>query len=495
LFSPLTQSQADAVYEDQVDGGYDATVAGGFDLNADGIDDIALGSHLYDFELEMGESRTFVVYGSNTRSTDAIDLTMLDGENGFRITSGLQPFASDPDRVESVGDIDANGFNDLSLNNDGNGILIVFSGKHDGAAVVDSSSLPTGMAMQIQDSAEPSQYSLTAIKVGDIDNDGIDDLGVLKPSGDAVIIYGAPEALPDSVDLADPANVELTTIKGLSDGYAWYDGRRLVALGDINTDGADDLGIGWGVRRYVSDIALIDDINEDGIEDLSISGIDTESMYLMRVLYGFPAEGFTGFLAATPNPGPAALIEAEFFDGMVGALDTAAKYAINTLNDNVSNGVDSGPTAAACLSDSSGVETAEIEQFTCSDAPLAIKYEWSGKYASSATALFSSVAYENDTLSVLKFATDPVPNGSPAPGGPSLYSVFVNYDANGVVELTNGVTTEQPLISPISCTIDVASRITSDEPENCMDLIYATTWKMAAVFGENKYVDTLTLLP
>jgi len=482
LVSPTTNS------------GLATTLTGGFDFNGDNIGDIAVATDHFDKESNTGEGRVYIVYGAATRSIGTVDMSLLNGEDGVRLVIDEDLHSAYiPDRVRAIGDIDANGFNDLGISVENNSnVLVVFSGKGSQGAVIDSSALPKGYSMLVHDSSLDSASSISSVRIGDIDNDGVDDLGITKPSS-ATIVFGSADTLPDSLDLAAPMNVELTNIQGMDDKLAFHAVSPLVALGDINNDGADDLGIGWTDQKYRSDIKQIDDINGDGIEDLSIGGTSMHEVSLLRVVYGFPSEGFTGFLSATDNPKPIAIIEKDYFNQVIDSLDTAAKYAINTLNDNARNGVDSGPTAQACLANSVGIETGEIEQFSCDSAPLTFGYEWFGKYGGSGIGRFASVAYTDDVLMDLKFSSYAEAQGAQGPGSGNRFGVFVHYDVNGVV--SNRAAADQGITTTGSCTIDATTRITQDDSEACLHFLSGAILNLDALFGENPAVENLTLLP
>jgi len=432
-------------------------------------------------------------------------MTLLNGQEGIRIESTPVPYdlvledtivldEARPDSLAAVGDIDANGFNDLAISHRKHGILIVFGGRDSPDAVINSSALPKGFAMHLLDSNEDNYMNIAPAKVGDIDNDGVDDLSVASLPGNAVIIYGAADALPELLDLASPMNVELTRVQGISNEHF---STMMVALGDINNDGADDLGIGWSDRYYLRDMKSLGDINDDGIEDVFINGYADARTQLLCVLYGFPAEGFTGFLPATTNPKPLVLVEEDYFNRMVNALDSAARFAINTLNENARLGIDSGPTAEACLNSSTGTETGEIEQFSCPDGPLTISYDWPWSYDVTGTARYASVAYADGALMELSFTSGAIPEEK-WPGYDNHYGVFVNYNLNGVVEFNTGLTADHPVhpyFPRLSCSINVATRITTDDPHVCMDLLSDAIVNMKLVFGENNQVEKYTLLP
>ena len=110
------------------------SVAGTGDVNGDGIDDLIIGAYGADPD---GES--YVVFGTDTGFGASLDLSALDGLNGFRLDGSGGP-------VAGAGDVNGDGFDDLIVGApgaaNGAGVTYVVFGTDAGvAATLDLSAL------------------------------------------------------------------------------------------------------------------------------------------------------------------------------------------------------------------------------------------------------------------------------------------------------------------------------------------------------------------
>src|SRR5262245_45545432 len=76
-----TGFRLDGVKDGDVSGGY---VSGAGDVNGDGFADVIVGAHLADPHGEISGS-SYVVFGKASGFAATIDLSSLDGKNGFRL--------------------------------------------------------------------------------------------------------------------------------------------------------------------------------------------------------------------------------------------------------------------------------------------------------------------------------------------------------------------------------------------------------------------------
>ena len=91
--------------------GFDVSAAG--DVNDDGIDDLIIGTYRA-APNGIDSGSTYVVFGLSTGFAAAINLSTLDGSNGFRL-DGVAAFDSSGRAVSAAGDVNGDGLDDLII--------------------------------------------------------------------------------------------------------------------------------------------------------------------------------------------------------------------------------------------------------------------------------------------------------------------------------------------------------------------------------------------
>ncbi len=231
------------------------------DINNDGFDDFAISAYWADPNGLEDAGSVYVVFGQANNAIPTLDLSELDGTNGFRI-DGL----STDDRLGQglAGDMDLNGdevddlvigahFADPNGNADAGSAYVIFGSTTGFGEVFDLASLNGTNGFVINGENAGDQLGRAIDRAGDINGDGWGDLVVgasqadpnmLDGAGSAYVIFGKNIDTPfnEVLNLSD-----LTISDGfrLDGGVAGYQiGWSVAGIGDFNDDTVDDLAVG-----------------------------------------------------------------------------------------------------------------------------------------------------------------------------------------------------------------------------------------------------------
>ena len=89
-------------------------VSGAGDINADGFDDLLIGAYWADCFGNPSAGKTYVVFGKADGFAASLELSSLDGTNGFAI-NGIKFFDVSGYSVSGAGDVNGDGFDDLLI--------------------------------------------------------------------------------------------------------------------------------------------------------------------------------------------------------------------------------------------------------------------------------------------------------------------------------------------------------------------------------------------
>ena len=215
-----------------------SSVSNAGDINGDGFDDVIVGAVGATHNGDRSGS-SYVVFGKASGFDATLNLSSLDGNNGFRLDGVAYDFSGIS--VSDAGDVNGDGFDDLIVGAPGAniesgttnyGATYVIFGKPAGFdATLDLSNLDGNNGFRLDGGNLRDDSGASVSSAGDINGDGFDDVIIGDPSplfygyyfGTSYVVFGKAGGFDATSHLSslDGSNGFRMDGKGASDYLGW----------------------------------------------------------------------------------------------------------------------------------------------------------------------------------------------------------------------------------------------------------------------------------
>ncbi|MEH2387720.1 MAG: hypothetical protein V7K14_18465 [Nostoc sp.] len=346
--------------------GFSVSSAG--DINSDGIADLIIGAYSASPNGDRS-GQSYVVFGSKGGFDASVNVSTLNGTNGFAI-NGINVNDCSGSSVSNAGDINGDGIADLIIgapNASPNGAYsgqsyVVFGSKSGFGAQLNLSTLngTNGFAINGINANDESGYSVSS--AGDINGDGFDDLIIGAPdagtsSGQSYVLFGGKNVASGStiINLTGTAGIDTlvgTIGNNIIDGKAGNDkltgnggqDKFVIRPGDGIDTITDFAGVGIGTKPSLSVIAEVDTLDFTGSgltaknlqltqngKNLEVTFEDTSNTKV--ILQNFQLENLDNLPASYSRPPIGNIL----FDGQTSIADSFDVFDANSTQTNLFN--------------------------------------------------------------------------------------------------------------------------------------------------------------
>jgi hypothetical protein len=268
-------------------------VSGAGDVNGDGFDDVIIGNRP---RLGIENGAAYVIFGGDERFAPRLNVTKLDGTNGFTLegSGGMAAGGS----VSSAGDVNGDGYGDILVaapsfgtGLDRPGAAFLIFGKADPfSPKLQLSEIDGVNGFRILGESNRDNAGFTVAGIGDFNGHGFVDVAVGARdstshglyTGATYIIFGKADTLPTQLELSSLDGT--TGLRLLGSGPNDYVA-RVSGAGDVNGDGLNDVII--GARGYLREETeagayIVFGRRETGSSTIELSALNGSDGFALR---------------------------------------------------------------------------------------------------------------------------------------------------------------------------------------------------------------------
>jgi Ca2+-binding RTX toxin-like protein len=232
------------------------SVSGAGDVNGDGFADIIIGAYGADPHGAYSGA-SYVIFGKADGFNANLNLSALNGSNGFKLSGEAFPDASGIS-VSGAGDVNGDGFDDIIIgayraieggNGDAGATYVVFGKSSGFSANIDLSSLTGSDGFKLSGPAQGDRSGRDVSSAGDVNGDGFDDViiathraNLYGSPGNTYVVFGKASGFAADTNLSSLDGNSGFTLTGAAAGD--FSGRSVGGAGDVNGDGYADLIVG-----------------------------------------------------------------------------------------------------------------------------------------------------------------------------------------------------------------------------------------------------------
>lgn len=328
------------------------------DVNADGIDDFAVGAFLADPLARNDAGVSYVVFGSTQLSSlGVLDFATLTAPRGL-VLQGAAAGDYAGRSVGAVGDINKDGIADLVVSAfwadpldrvDAGAVYVIFGNTQLGSlGTLDLGALTASQGAVFQGAVAGDYTGRSVSTAGDVNADGIVDLLIGAHSSDPLgrtdagisyVIFGGSQFNSIGVlDLATLSAVQGFTVYGGAAGDR--SGTSVSSAGDVNADGIDDFIVGaWyaavsGRTEAGTATILFGGSYLSSVEFLDVAALNSSQALVLQGSAAHDEVGYSVSAAGDVNgDGLADVIVGAYRADPLGRIDAGASYVLFGASD------------------------------------------------------------------------------------------------------------------------------------------------------------------